>query len=126
MVLWQLGEHIRPYKNFERFYDDLRTKSDRERYSRAKKIASMLEQIIKQNNNFNFEEVGGSVDISALTLEQSDALFREAYSLLFKQLYPDPKRRSKRPYELMIDTLANRAYSANCKSKNEHSTVQLI
>ena len=110
--LWHFGktsEGIRPYKLLADFHSDLRTKRDKELFSRAKKIMDMLDTEVHKHNYLP----DGVADISELDLGTADTVFEKAFQGVFQHIAHGKK--NKRPYEMNLNTLCNAVYK---KAKN--------
>ena len=62
------------FKKLAEFHDDLKTKPERERYSRAKKIMGILEKIVGEQNLLP----DGFHTISQMSVTAADVIFEQA------------------------------------------------
>jgi len=121
-TMWNLwyfghsGQQIHPYKELCNFLDDLSSNRDKERYSRAKKVMSFLEDEMLTQNLLP----DGVESIGALKAE-GDRVFRHAYEAVVRSLYPSGK--CQRMAELQCDTLANRVSLLKRKNTKGQPTI---
>ena len=122
-TMWNLwyfghsGQQIHPYKELCNFLDDLSSNRDKERYSRAKKVMSFLEDEMLTQNLLP----DGVESIGALKAEEADRVFRHAYEAVVRSLYPSGK--CQRMAELQCDTLANRVSLLKRKNTKGQPTI---
>ena len=122
-TMWNLwyfghsGQQIHPYKELCNFLDDLSSNRDKERYSRAKKVMSFLEDEMLTQNLLP----DGVESIGALKAEEADRVFRHAYEAVVRRLYPSGK--CQRMAELQCDTLANRVSLLKRKNTKGQPTI---
>ena len=106
--LWHFGhatKGIRPYKLQAKFHDDLQTKADKVQFSRAKKVMDLIEKEMLEKQYLP----EGTQKISNLRNTEADVIFTKAFENIIHALYgKDPKHATKRPHELMVNTVANK------------------
>ena len=104
--LWHYGNSglsIRPYKILHKFHDDLRTKDEKERYSRTKKVMTALDEIIAAKS---YLPQGRTMD--QLSEEEEGQVLNKAYNELLSIVEGAAGSKTRRAEDVAVDTLANK------------------
>lgn len=112
--LWYFGSkhlRIRPYNNFAKCLDDLKTRQNKARFYKARMVISALEQFIQQNHPVD--------DITKLDSKVLTEAFDQAYLQLLQHCHNDQSTPHKRPNDVAVGIFYDRMIKVRKQSQVE-------
>ena len=114
--LWFFGNSelkIQPYKHLGGHLDDLKEKTNKNNFHRAKLVMTEIDNIIRDNHLLGHHNSISEVE----SISAQNNIFDVAYEKLIKHCYDNPLKLPKRPNDITVSTLAAKLYDIKKKQR---------